>query len=464
VLGFGLSQEEAFRVMADWNQACQPPWSEKELRHKLADAEKQPGERNYLRDAPRENDATTSDGAAANAFSSRATAPNSTLMSNATAISGATGGDRIKQLGGPPVSSTANVVPEGSAPFDFVSPPGEEHWRPKAAARGTQQLQSAAAGVTPQVPFAPATVPPLPKVTVPVAPLWRPSRTLVQSARDYLAAFKAGNTNLMSLGLPAVDFAIGGGVERSEVIIIGARPSHGKTCVGLQAAYTAAAAGRPVLIISEEMSPLALGKRAIQFACDVPEEHWRHRERDVLAQLERHFATQAPIHVVDSCGTVERAADAIRRHVEAGGVQCVVVDYGQLLGSRGGNRYEQMSRTSITLRQLANELKITMIVLAQLNRAIETRDKFIPRLSDLRDAGQWEQDADVILFLLWPHRLDPKHNRHEYFIFIAKNRNRPTHATSVKCQFEPARQRLLLNATTPSEADVDEWCERYREF
>jgi hypothetical protein len=73
VLGFGLSQEEAFRVMADWNQACRPPWSEKELRHKLADAEKQPGERNYLRDAPRDADATNVDAATANAFGSGAT-------------------------------------------------------------------------------------------------------------------------------------------------------------------------------------------------------------------------------------------------------------------------------------------------------------------------------------------------------------------------------------------------------
>lgn len=349
VLGFGLKDDEALQLMGEWNGGCQPPWSDKELRHKIQSADKQTGPRNWLRDVP------------------------------------------------------------------------SQRW---------------ASFVLPSFRQAPEAAPP-------------PSSTTLQdAATEYLASVVNGTRKLITLGIGDLDFAIGGGVAESEMVIMAARPGHGKTCVGLQAAYSAAAAGIPVLVISEEMSSVALGKRVLQFATDTAEEDWK-AQRGVLAEdIEKHFFDKAPIYVVESCGTMERAAAAIRQHVRDYGVKLVVVDYGQLLQSKGSNKYEQTSATSVALRQITNELKITSIVLAQLNRAVDGRDKFMPRMGDLRDSGQLEQDADVIIFLCWPHRLDPARPIHEYQIFCAKNRSRPINMPAIQCRFYPDKQMIRAEEQT----------------
>lgn len=109
-----------------------------------------------------------------------------------------------------------------------------------------------------------------------------------------------------------------------------------------------------------------------------------------------------------------------------------------------------------------------MIELAQLGREVEKRETFKPKLSDLRESGQIEGDADVILFLLWPHRIDAKHDPKEFFVFIGKNKNRPTHQHTVKCRFEPSRQKLHVekpeasmdSAATSFDFDGDDWAEK----
>src|SRR5690606_16659701 len=149
-------------------------------------------------------------------------------------------------------------------------------------------------------------------------------------------------------------------------------------------------------------------------------------------------------YIAESCGTCEAAIEQIERAVENHQVECVVVDYAQLLRSPGKNRYEQVTNTSIALRQVATKHKIVLVVLCQLNRAIESRNKFVPMNSDLKETGQLEQDADVIIFLVWPHRIDSKNPPHEYKFYVGKNRNRAINQTSVVCRFEPSRQRVLM--------------------
>ena len=83
-----------------------------------------------------------------------------------------------------------------------------------------------------------------------------------------------------------------------------------------------------------------------------------------------------------------------------------------------------------------------LIVLAQMSRAIEGRDSFIPKTSDLRESGQLEQDADVLLFLVWPWKLDSEKPKEEYVVFVAKNRNREIVDVVVQCRFDPARQKI----------------------
>jgi KaiC/GvpD/RAD55 family RecA-like ATPase len=355
VLGFGLSESDAMGVLTEWNSKCSPPWAERALLHKVQDASRQDGPRNYLRTTP------------------------------------------------------------------------ENRWNSVS----------------------------VPQYTAPVEP--PQSTTLLEAASEYLNSTKGGTQKLISLGVANVDHAIGGGIAIGEMVVIAARPGHGKTCVGLQAAYSAAAEGNPVLIISEEMSKMALGKRALQFASSIPEGAWSNRDKDVLEDLEEHFATKAPIYVVESCGTAERARQAVERHVEDHGVKMVVVDYGQLLQSKGSTRYEQVTQTSITLRQMANRYKIAVIVLAQLNRAIEKRDTLMPKMGDLRDSGQIEQDADVILFLLWPHRIDSTKDPREFNVFVGKNRSRPIVEPAVKARFHPSRQMIVMENSIDADQAINGW-------
>jgi replicative DNA helicase len=125
-------------------------------------------------------------------------------------------------------------------------------------------------------------------------------------------------------------------------------------------------------------------------------------------------------------------------------VECVVVDYAQLLGAPGKGRYEQMTSMSVTLRQLASSQKIVLLALCQMSRAIETRSEFEPELSDLKETGQLEQDADVIAFLCWPCRMHQNEPENKYQFFVKKNRNRATNQGGyVTCRFDPSRQKIM---------------------
>ncbi len=106
--------------------------------------------------------------------------------------------------------------------------------------------------------------------------------------------------------------------------------------------------------------------------------------------------------IIEGCRKVETAVIEIGRHVEEHGVKCVVVDYAGRLSARGKDRYEQMTNVSLALSACAQRHQIIMLVLCQLNRAIESRNTFTPSMSDLKETGQFEQDADVVLFPVWP--------------------------------------------------------------
>jgi replicative DNA helicase len=268
--------------------------------------------------------------------------------------------------------------------------------------------------------------------------------TLVDAAKLYIESVRKGGDSLVSTSIPDLDYAFGGGVEFGEMVIFAARPSHGKSAVALQCLHGWTELGMPCAMVSEEMSALMLGKRTVQFVSPVPQEHWKLRtdalEEDVATYAKHH----APCHVIENSRTTEAACRAIEKHVREDGVKCVVVDYAQLLKSRGNSRYEQITNTSIELRQLASANKILLLVLCQLNRAVEQRNgAFQPIMSDLRDSGQLEQDADVISFLCWPHRIDQSQPREKYQFFVAKNRNRGTNQNMVNCRFLPDRQRFL---------------------
>jgi len=259
-----------------------------------------------------------------------------------------------------------------------------------------------------------------------------------QEAIDaYLCSRDDPRQQLVSLGFPELDDNIGGGVERGEMVVVAARPSHGKSAFGLHAMHHVSKR-MPCVFISEEMGKLALGKRGSAYILGGDE-----RTKEGNTEISEHFQKRYPTRIYEGVRTIDKL-ESILVNEQRWGTRFCVVDYAQLLQTTGRSRYEEITNISIGLRRMSRELDITMMIICQLGRAIEERPKFIPRLSDLKDSGQLEQDADVILFLVWPARNDPQtQDPYRFQVFCAKNRNRQTIRNMIELRFFPPHQRFF---------------------
>jgi len=278
--------------------------------------------------------------------------------------------------------------------------------------------------------------------------------TLKESTLKFADQLSEPQVQLMELGIGDLDSAMGGGMAPGELLLMAARPSHGKSMVALQAIHKLTASGVTCCFMSEEMSAQSLSKRTALYATQSKEETWQKQQEQFKMDLNVHFSHRAECYIMESSRTTERMCDNIRRLQDEHGVQCAVVDYAQLLQGEGGNRYEQVTNTSIALRHLATETGISLIVLCQMSRAIEGRGSFTPQMGDLKDSGQLEQDADVLIYLVWPHRLDPNKPEDEYVMYVNKNRNREIKRGMVTCSIDPSRQRINA-AAMPWESAAD---------
>jgi RecA/RadA recombinase len=283
---------------------------------------------------------------------------------------------------------------------------------------------------------------------------------------DVVASFidgLGGAEPLLKLGLPGVDDAIGGGAMPGEMVIIAGRPSHGKTAAGMQVLESLSMTV-PVLMISEEMSSVALANRTLCGITNIDSAHWKDHKQELHQEAAEYFGNRKFYFIAESCGTVIRAVEIMEQAKEKHGIDAVVIDYVQLLRGQGTSRYEQVSDVSTRLKQAAVKLNVVLMALCQLNRQIESRSTTkagsfgnhkarttCPRMSDLRDSGQLEQDADVILFVEWLHKTSPEaHRETEYRILVAKNRNRPIKRSLIECVFHAERQRLYPLETRQS--------------
>src|SRR5215468_3462835 len=226
------------------------------------------------------------------------------------------------------------------------------------------------------------------------------------------------------------------GLQPSELIILAARPSQGKTALALNLAENIAIrGGLPVAVFSLEMSKESLLQRLVASVAQVDAHKFRsgHLSREDWRRMTEALGTisSAPLWVDDSGSTsvLEIGAKA-RRLKRDKGLSLLVVDYLQLITGRGrfNNRQEEVASISRGLKGLAKELKLPVLVLSQLTRAPE-RDERGPQLSDLRESGAIEQDADVVLFINRPNfykaGASPE-ERDMADILIAKQRNGPT--------------------------------------
>ncbi len=258
---------------------------------------------------------------------------------------------------------------------------------------------------------------------------------MVGRAYDRIARIAAGESRAgVPTGIASID-RVTGGWQKSDLIIIAARPSVGKTALATTMAMNAAAAGKKIAIFSIEMSSEQIGARMLSAASGVPLHKIRQGVQNGmdLARIAAgvYEVEQAEINVDDSpSATPGELRSKCRRLLSDRGVDLIVVDYLQLMSpdrvSRDGNRVNDVSDISRGLKMLARELNVPVIALSQLSRSSEYRESGEPRLSDLRDSGAIEQDADVVL-MLWK-KGDVAFDDIDETVYakIAKHRNGPT--------------------------------------
>jgi replicative DNA helicase len=225
-----------------------------------------------------------------------------------------------------------------------------------------------------------------------------------------------------------------GGFQRTDLIILAARTSVGKTSFALNLAVNAAVKhNATVAIFSLEMSAEQLASRLLSMESGVDSPrirsaHLNEQESRKLDAAMNHLA-KAPIWVDDtpSIPIMELRSKA-RRLAAEHSLDMIVVDYLQLVASDGGeSRVQELGQISRALKALARELRVPILALSQLSRAVEQRTPHIPQLSDLRESGALEQDADVVLFIYRDEKYNPDTDKKGVAdIIVAKHRNGPT--------------------------------------
>ncbi|HXC18328.1 MAG TPA: replicative DNA helicase, partial [Acidimicrobiales bacterium] len=258
-----------------------------------------------------------------------------------------------------------------------------------------------------------------------------------------------GRINGLETGYKSLDQILQG-LQPSSMTIVGARPGTGKTAFALGICiHVGAVVKRPALFFSLEMSRQELAERILASTAridssklrtgDLSDADWnRAHEAFGYLQSAKVFIDDNPALTV-----MDVRARARRVRQQNGDLGVVIIDYLQLMSSRGRaeNRQVEVSEMSRSLKILARELQCPVIALSQLSRKLEERSDKRPMMSDLRESGSLEQDADVVLFIFRPEQYGEVANdkKAEAEIIVGKNRNGPTRTTHLTWRGEFAR-------------------------
>lgn len=253
-----------------------------------------------------------------------------------------------------------------------------------------------------------------------------------------------GSSRGVPTGFPDLD-GILAGFQKSDLVILAARPSIGKTTFALDLARQIGTQSKvPVGIFSLEMSSDQLIDRML--AAQAKIDLWRLRTGKLRSEGEENdfqkindamgILSEAPIFIDDTASANIMEMRTMARRLQAEhNLGVIIIDYLQLMEGRkfsGDNRVQEISEISRSLKQLARELNIPIIALSQLSRAVESRSPQIPKLSDLRESGSIEQDADVVMMLYREDREKPDTpNQQIVDVIVAKHRNGPVGKTSL---------------------------------
>jgi len=263
-------------------------------------------------------------------------------------------------------------------------------------------------------------------------------KDLVLSAYELIEKRKGGHVTGLATGYYELD-ELTCGLQNGEMIIVAGRPSMGKTSLALNFAENIGVVEKtPIAIFSLEMGKQQLAER---FLCSKSEIDAQLVRKGMLGTEDYQklvevcgVLSEAPIYIDDSAGLTPLALRAKSRRLKSQyDIQCILVDYLQLMSlgvGRVESRQQEITAISRYLKALARELNVPVVVLSQLNRSPEGREGHRPRMSDLRESGSIEQDADVVMLL---HREDYYHRGDKEYqpnnkseIIIAKQRNGPT--------------------------------------
>ncbi|WP_054951123.1 replicative DNA helicase [Numidum massiliense] len=263
-----------------------------------------------------------------------------------------------------------------------------------------------------------------------------PIKDVLLETFERLEAMHANQGQLSGIpsGYPDLD-RMTSGFQKSDLIIVAARPSVGKTAFALNVAQNVAArSGETVAIFSLEMAASQLVQRMLCAESNIDSHKFRTGalEDDDWGKLTMAIGTlaNAPIYIDDSAGTTmyDIRGKCRRLKAERGEIGLVLIDYLQLINSRHNrdSRQQEISEISRSLKTLARELDCPIIALSQLSRSVEQRQDKRPMLSDLRESGSIEQDADIVAFLYREDYYDPETDKQNIIeIIVGKQRNGP---------------------------------------
>ncbi|MDR2336936.1 MAG: replicative DNA helicase [Candidatus Nomurabacteria bacterium] len=241
------------------------------------------------------------------------------------------------------------------------------------------------------------------------------------------------------------------GLQKSDLIIVGARPAMGKTTLVTNLMYNVANINKKgVLMFSLEMSKEQIIDRMLADASNV--DSWNIRTgnlrdedfmkiSDAMSEM-----SEAPVWIDDTPGmNILQMRTKARRAVHDHDIGMIVIDYLQLMygtNNANGNRVQELSEISRGLKLMAKELDLPVVALSQLSRSVEARSPQIPQLADLRESGSIEQDADIVMFIYREDYYNPETERqHITDLIIAKHRNGPT--GKIELYFHPERLRFM---------------------
>jgi len=271
-----------------------------------------------------------------------------------------------------------------------------------------------------------------------------PLKTYLESAFNRIDELHKGDRDIRGVptGFHDLDNILAG-LQRSDLVILASRPSIGKTSLALDIArYLGVQKKIPVGLFSLEMSSDQLVDRML--AAEGRVDAWRIRtgrlrssdNEDDFAKIGEAMGilSEAPIYIDDSARANVMEMRTLARRLQAEhNLGLIIIDYLQLMeGRTSDNRVQEVSEISRSLKGLARELNIPVLALSQLSRAVENRSPQIPKLSDLRESGSIEQDADVVMFLYREDREKPDTpNKNIVQVIVSKHRNGPLGTASL---------------------------------